>query len=179
MTFTTALDQLGLKELRLANEAQVAAATALVASSPSAGYGSAYRSSSTTSGTQQQQQQQPRRPRKNRRNGGGSAQQQARPPYPSGPVDLLQPIGRSGRMAGRPPGCWSTRWALWFGQLGRQGLLGSVPAGALCLRPVPVLLAIGALLGSGWPHRRSSADVCPRLVSVGLGHRRHHSYALF
>ena len=80
MMFTTALDHLALKELYLANEAHVAAATALVASSPSAGYGSACHSFSTTSGTQQQQQQQPRRPRKNRRNGGGNAQQQARPP---------------------------------------------------------------------------------------------------
>ena len=43
MTFTTALDQLGLKELRLANEAQVAAATALVAFSRSIGCSSSSR----------------------------------------------------------------------------------------------------------------------------------------
>ena len=43
MTFTTNLDQLALKELRLANEAQVAAATALVAFSRSIGCSSSSR----------------------------------------------------------------------------------------------------------------------------------------
>jgi len=113
MTFTTTLDQLALKELRLANEVQVAAATALVASSPSTGCGSACRSSSTTSGTQQQQ---PRRPRKNRRQRRRRRRPAAgAPSFPSGSADLLQPMGRTGRMAGRPAGCWIARWALWFG----------------------------------------------------------------
>ncbi|CAO1943818.1 unnamed protein product [Urochloa humidicola] len=53
MTFAKALDQLSLKELRLANEEKVAQSTALVASS--SGCGSACRMSSSSSGATQQQ----------------------------------------------------------------------------------------------------------------------------
>ncbi|XP_034586503.1 uncharacterized protein [Setaria viridis] len=52
ITFAVALDQLALNELCLANEAKVAASTALVASTPSLGYGSNCRSPSVPSSSQ-------------------------------------------------------------------------------------------------------------------------------
>jgi len=116
MTFATALDQLALKELRLAHGASVTANTALVASPSSTGCGSACRLSSAPSGVPQQQQQ--RRPRKKRNGGGGGGQQggggggyqqggqAARPPLPDRPVALFQsmgrPVGRTGGRLDRP-----------------------------------------------------------------------------
>ena len=107
MKFSTALDQLALKELHLANEDNVAASTALVASTPSTSCSSACRSSSTpatapaaaATAPQEAQQLQWRRP-------------VSVPFFPCGPVDLFQPMGRSGRMAGQQPGCWVTCRAL-------------------------------------------------------------------
>lgn len=70
ITFAEALDQLALKELRLANEAKVAASTALVASTPS-GCGSNCRSPSAPFGSQQQQQGKRKKGNGKRNAGGG------------------------------------------------------------------------------------------------------------
>ena len=140
MTFATALDQLALKELRLAHGASVTANTALVASPSSTGCGSACRLSSAPSGVPQQQQQ--RRPRKKRNGGGGGAQQggggggyqqggqAARPPYPTGPWLCFNPWAAQ---LGGQAGAWTGQGASYRGApfttggWSGQGLLGSAP----------------------------------------------------
>jgi len=139
ITFATALDQLALKELQLANEAKVAASPALVASTPS-GCGSNCRSPSMSSGQQQglgssgggsQQQQGKRKKGNGKRTGGGGGgsqqqgwggggwggQQRLPAPSPTGPWICFNPWTMPQRgLAGGPSGGQTWRGAL--------GLLG-------------------------------------------------------
>ncbi|XP_072150394.1 uncharacterized protein [Setaria viridis] len=137
ITFAAALDQLALKELHLANEAKVAASTALVASTPS-GCGSNCHPPSMPS-----QQQQGRRKKGNgkRTSGGGGGsqqqgwgggggqqqgwggQQQPRAPSPTGPWICFNPwtIQQAGGSSG------AQNWRGGQGWSGGQGLLGSAP----------------------------------------------------
>jgi uncharacterized membrane protein YgcG len=136
LSFSYARDQLLLKELRLANEIKVAAATALLAgSAPSCG-ASGCRSSSSSSGGQQQ----PQRPRNNRKGGkksgggygggsgsggnnhhGGGGQQQRGPAPPPAPWICMSPGGQFWNIS---PGGNTGGGHPWRSQ---QGILGSAP----------------------------------------------------
>ena len=100
MTFSTALDQLALKELRLANEDKVVVSTALIASTASCSstchsYLTPSGSSSTPSSSSSQQQQQPpsQCSKKNRRNSGNHVMH---PPFPVGPWICFNPWAAQG-----------------------------------------------------------------------------------
>jgi len=93
-------------------------------------------------------------------------------------MDLLQPVGRSRRLARQQPGCSFTRRVLWYGWLGRTRTARSCSTGPHRLCPSPVLLELGAILGSSRADCCASTNVCPGLISMGLGHWCLHPYAL-
>ncbi|XP_072151674.1 uncharacterized protein [Setaria viridis] len=128
ITFAAALDQLALKELHLANADKVVASTALVASTPSPGYGSNCRSSSAPSGSQ------PRCKRGSGKRNSDGGQQQPRAPYPTGPWFCFNPSAP--QQGGQAGGSGRQGWhggPSWAGSSGGQGwrggpgLLGSAP----------------------------------------------------